>query len=98
MGLLSDAIALLQNGKALQALAVSDDEPPLVLKAAADGWYLLHDAAMGDSARRFQRPASAVRTFYRLVGASGLSRAVAGHRYRAMFPDGSSLEWPPIPL
>ena len=96
MWLLGDAIELLSSGTPLRAAATLDGEPLMVV--SAEGGYTLCDVAERTQARRFQRPASAVRTFYRMVGASGLSRAVAGHRYQALFPRGSSLEWPPVPL
>lgn len=98
MGLLSDAVDLLSSGKTLQATALSGEQAVMVLSPSAEGGYQIHDVAQRTPLRSFARPTSAVRTFYRLVGASGLDRSVSDLRYRALFPVGSSLEWPPIPL
>ena len=95
--MLADAIDLVSSGQPLEAGRSQADGPRLVLSACAEGGYALRDTAAAHT-RRFQRPASAVRTLYRLVGPSGLSRAVASYQYRALFPRGSSLEWPPKPL
>lgn len=70
----------------------------MVLSASDEGGYTLVEEDDLARSRHFKRPASAVRTFYRMVGTAGLSRAVSGHDYRALFPCGSSLEWPPKPL
>ena len=98
MGLLSDAVALVSSGKTLQAEAIAQAQLVMVLSPGRVGGYQIHDTAHQTPLREFHRPASAVRTFYRLVGAAGLARSVASYHYRALFPVGSSLEWPPIPL
>jgi hypothetical protein len=98
MGLLIRAIELVSNGKPLQAASLVEGERLMVLSAAAEGGYTLTGEDDLTRSRHFKRPASAVRTFYRMVGAAGLARAVSGHYYRALFPCGSSLEWPPKPL
>lgn len=98
MGLLTRAIELVSNGKPLQAASLLEGEPLMVLSASDEGGYTLVEEDDLARSRHFKRPASAVRTFYRMVGTAGLSRAVSGHDYRALFPCGSSLEWPPKPL
>ncbi|MEL6342098.1 MAG: hypothetical protein AAFV53_03125 [Myxococcota bacterium] len=98
MSLLHDAIDMITSGHALQAAAQMDGNPTLTLTPHVDGGYLLTGDAENTPPRRFTQPVSAVRTFYRLVGTNGLAGAIASYRYRALFPCGSSLEWPPIPL
>ena len=94
MSLVQEAITLLTTGFDLRATSAKDLQSPVSL-GEAQGAFIIQTA---DDQQRFSHATHAVMRFRRLVGRAGLSNAVGEVRYQAMFPQGSSLGWPPIPV
>ena len=94
MSLVQEAITLLTTGFDLRAAAANDLHSPVSL-GADKGAFVIQTA---DKLQRFSHAAQAVIGFRALVGRTGLSNAVGEVRYQALFPQGSSLGWAPIPF
>ena len=94
MSLVQEAITLLTTGFDLRATSAKDLLSPVSLEEE-QGAFVIQTA---DDQQRFNQVTHAVIRFRHLVGRAGLSNAVGEVRYQAMFPQGSSLGWPPIPV
>lgn len=94
MSLVQEAITLITTGFELHAASASDLQSPVSL-GEEQGAFVLQTT---DDLQRFTHATHAVMLFRQLVGRAGLSNAVGDVRYQAMFPQGSSLGWTPIPV
>ena len=93
MNLVQEAITLLTTGFDLRATSAKDLQSPVSL-GEEQGAFIIQTT---DDQQRFSHATHAVISFRRLVGRAGLSNAVGDVRYQALFPQGSSLGWTPIP-
>ena len=94
MSLIHEAVVMLSAGIPIRAPAADDLTSTITLERSQDT-FVLHTA--GDP-QRFAQAVHAVISFRHLVGPAGLSNAIGDVRYQAMFPQGSSLGWSPIPM
>jgi len=94
MSLIHEAVVMLSAGIPIRAPAADDLTSTITLERT-QGAFVLHAAG---NPQRFDQAVHAVISFRRLVGPAGLSNAVGDVRYQAMFPQGSSLGWSPIPV
>lgn len=93
MNLVQEAIILITTGFDLRATSAKDLQSPVSL-GEEQGAFVIQTA---DDQQRFLHATHAVISFRQLVGRTGLSNAVGDVRYQALFPQGSSLDWTPIP-
>ena len=94
MSIIHEAITLISTGYTLQSVATTDLQSRVTLGQEHGEFVLLSP----ETPQRFDRADRAVLCFRQIVGRSGLSNAVGDFRYRLLFPQGSSLDWPPIPV
>lgn len=94
MSLVQEAITLITTGFDLRAHSAKDLQSPVSL-GEEQGAFVIQTM---DTLQRFSQATHAVIGFRQLVGRAGLSNAVGDVRYQAMFPQGSSLGWTPIPF